>query len=362
MVVTVLGATGEAGRQIAGLLLDEGIDVVACARDQARLRAWDARRREVGAPACTATMVVDVERDQAALARVIEESDVVVGATSRAEHAPVIAELAARAGRSYLGLYLSSRHKWARLRALHDLCLTTGASVVDDAGAHPGIPGALVRLAAARGPLAEAWVGARFSTRWSELTLARDTMEDFLGELRGIDARAFVDGRWVEGFRHTRRFEFGDGVGPATCIPMCLEEIRELPGSIEGLRGTGFFIAGFGPAVDYLVLPASAALGRIAPRLAARVLWWGLKAFEREREYAILVLDGLSGAGAPVHCRVSHQNPYTLTAAPAVATLLQMLDAPRAGVWTQAARVEPVRFFEDLERLGVRVEWSEAAR
>jgi hypothetical protein len=143
---------------------------------------------------------------------------------------------------------------------------------------------------------------------------------------------------------------------------MCTEEIRELPAAVEGLRSTGFFIAGFGPAVDYLVFPAALALSPLSRRLAGRVLWWGLRAFEREREYAIVVLEGRSRAGASIHYRVSHSDGYLLTAAPAVATLLQMRDAPRAGVWTQASFVEPGRFFADLDRLGVRVEPTVHAR
>ncbi len=54
---------------------------------------------------------------------------------------------------------------------------------------------------------------------------------------------------------------------------------------------------------------------------------------------------------------ISHKDSYFLTAAPAVACLLQYLDGSlrKPGLWRQATRIEPIRFFEDLARFGVQV-------
>jgi hypothetical protein len=47
---------------------------------------------------------------------------------------------------------------------------------------------------------------------------------------------------------------------------------------------------------------------------------------------------------------------YELTAIPAVACVLQMLDEQRPAVlFYQATFVEPVRFFDDMRRMGVTI-------
>jgi hypothetical protein len=49
-----------------------------------------------------------------------------------------------------------------------------------------------------------------------------------------------------------------------------------------------------------------------------------------------------------------------MTAAAVVSCLLQYLDggARRAGLWCQAAIVDPVRLLADMAEMGVTVEWS----
>jgi saccharopine dehydrogenase (NAD+, L-lysine-forming) len=63
------------------------------------------------------------------------------------------------------------------------------------------------------------------------------------------------------------------------------------------------------------------------------------------------------GAGHSLVMTVFHEDSYVLTAAPAVACLLQYLDGSikKPGLWRQATLVDPVRFFEDLARFGVQV-------
>ncbi len=68
------------------------------------------------------------------------------------------------------------------------------------------------------------------------------------------------------------------------------------------------------------------------------------------------MLQGTTDDERSVGLRVFHQDPYLLTAIPIAATVQQMLSAPKPGVWTQAAFVEPRPFFENLERMGLKVE------
>lgn len=354
MRITVFGATGQAGRHITRLLLQDGrIEVVGCARNADRLHEMGVSM-DSAADRFHAT-ALDV-RDGAAALRAIAGADLVVGATSRWQDGPGLAAAAVRSGTSYLGIHLSRREKWTRLRRLRDDCVSRGVMVVDDGGAHPGLPAALVRWAAEDGPVSFAWVAAKFSLRWDELELSAETVEDFLAEIEAMDASFLRDGRWIHGYRHARKFDV-DGSGDLdTCVPMCLEEIREL-GNAGILPSVGFFIAGFGPVVDYGVLPLAAGLAKIRRRWAAGLLWRGLRRFGSSAPAAVLMLEAQRTAGAvPIQIRVSHSDPYFLTAGPVVVTAQQMLAKPRPGVWSQGMFVDPAGLPEKLQRMGLAVQ------
>ncbi len=353
MRIAVVGATGNAGRRVTRLLLeDPRAEVTACARSRARL---DELVTSLGPVAGRlTTRVADVD-DEARLRGIAAGADIVIGATSHAHHGPVLAACALDAGASYLGIYLSDRRKWDRLRTLHQRCVEGGAMVVDDAGCHPGLPAAMIRFASAAGALRTAWVGAKFGLDWGASGVVGDTVADFLTEVEATDPSVFVDGGWVRGYRHSRRFDFRRGGGPESCVPMCLEEIRELADS-GAVPSTGFYMAGFGPLMDWGVLPTSMILARVYRPAAITLFWWGLRTLASHAQQADLILEGTRAAdGSPVAMVVSHPDPYVLTAVPVVATIRQMLATPKPGVWTQSGFVEPGPFFDTLAQMGVSV-------
>jgi saccharopine dehydrogenase (NAD+, L-lysine-forming) len=141
---------------------------------------------------------------------------------------------------------------------------------------------------------------------------------------------------------------------------MFLEEFHSLPEFIPTLKETGFYSAGFGGVVDYLIVPLAFILLAIAPnrsrKLIARLVEWGLKHTTRPPYGAVLQMKA-QGAGHSLTMTIFHLDSYILTAAPVVACLLQYLDGSlrKPGLWWQATLVEPVRFFEDLTRLGVQI-------
>ena len=350
----MLGATGQAGRVVSRLLLDDsGIDLVVCGRNESRLGALASALSDTGRSISTAAFDL---ANTTRLDSVLESADAVVGATSSWRDGPRIAERAIQNGTSYLGIYMSVPEKWTRLRALQGECLKRRVAVVDDGGVHPGLPGAMIRLLNEESPLTSAWVGGKFALKWSALDLAPETILDFVSELRAMDPALFLDGDWARGYRHARRFDFGDGGGSTSCVPMCLEEVRELVEDFPELRSAGFFIAGFGPWVDYGVLPLGLALGSLHVRAASRLIWWGLRRFASSEGCAALMLHGMTRDGRQINLRVSHRDAYALTAIPAAATVRQLLAAPRPGVWTQAAFVQPRPFFESMQELGVSIE------
>jgi saccharopine dehydrogenase (NAD+, L-lysine-forming) len=67
------------------------------------------------------------------------------------------------------------------------------------------------------------------------------------------------------------------------------------------------------------------------------------------------------GAEAELVIVVYHADGYVLTAAPMVATLLQVLDgsARNPGLHFQALLAEPERLLADMQRMGVEVTISE---
>ena len=352
--IAVFGATGQTGRLISRLLLEsEDLAVTACSRTPEKLARLEASLTSAGSR--LTTKVVDLDRD-ADVNAAADEADLIVGATSRWQDGPTLATRAVESSTHYCGIYLSNPAKWTRLRQLTSRSVDGDVMVVDDCGTHPGLPAAMVRWVAQRVPLHSAWVGARFDLEWNRLELARETIADFGTEIESTDPAVFEDGRWKRGYRHTRRFDFDDGHGPQTCTPMLLEEMRELA-EAGRVTSTGFFIAGFGPILDYGVLPLSMALSKIYREAARGLLWWGLRHFASRPETAVVQLEAeREGNGDPVRLRVSHPDPYYLTAAPVVSTIHQMLREPRAGVWTQGSFVEPEPFFESLRGMGVSVD------
>lgn len=352
--VGVFGATGQTGRLICQLLLErEDVEILACARTTEKLAKLQASLDSSGSR--LSTQAIDLH-DDAIVDGVVDEVDLIVGATSQWQDGLILAARAASSSTDYCGIYLSNADKWAQLRALHDTCLDRGVTVVDDCGTHPGLPAVMIRRIHVRTPLRSAWVGGKFDLQWDTLGLAEETVTDFVAEIETADPTVFIDGVWKRGYSLGRQFDFGAGRGPETCTPMLMEEIRELV-ETESIDSTGFYIAGFGPFIDYFIIPLSILLSKVNRRISRNLLWWGLRGYASRAGSAVVQLDGERADGAgPVKMTVSHDDPYFLTAVPVVATIQQVLTDPKPGVWTQAAFVEPDGFFESLQGMGLRVD------
>ena len=158
------------------------------------------------------------------------------------------------------------------------------------------------------------------------------------------------------------KVDFGADFGERSCTPMFLEELRSLPEQIPTLLETGFYIAGFNWMTDYVVMPTAFAamklFGDRAKEPMGKLFRWSLKHFSKPPFGAVIQLEakGLKGnQNTRMHMRLNHDDAYVLTAVPVVATLLQCLngDNRASGLWFQANFVEPIQFFQDMERMGV---------
>jgi saccharopine dehydrogenase (NAD+, L-lysine-forming) len=236
------------------------------------------------------------------------------------------------------------------------------------------VPAALVRWAAARIPsLRVANVGSLLQMNWKAIEFADETALEMVQELADYDSRHYRAGEWrtMSWTGSGRlRFDFGRPWGWRSCVPLFLEELRELPDAFPTLRETGFFIAGFGWLPDYVTMPIAMIGVKLGPRrvqewvsrLFARSLRWASKPPFVTRLQLEAEGEGEGGEQRRVSLRLSHADGYDFTAIPVLACLLQWLEggARKPGLTTMANAVEPVRFLADLERLGVEVECKES--
>lgn len=364
MRIGILGASGNAGRALArALWAGSDDDLVLLGRNRERLE--DAAADLVG-PASAG--VIQGARpsarvrcrivDAAPVPSALEGLDVLVVA------APLQATLAAwvrgalDGGCDWFDLTLSSQEKWAILRAHEDLAEARGRCLLTDGGIHPGLPGALARLAAARIGARRVRVAMRFGLRWSALELAPETVAEFATEMAGYRARLLLDGGWVEGWRYARSFDFGTPIGRVTCAPMYVEELAATHEALPDLEELGLWVAGFGAAVDYGVFPLASVVsrwGRLGRDVSHTMLTHGLRTFGDATGPNVILLEAEAADGATLRLRVESDDAYALTAAPVVATLLQWDHARAPGLGCQALRVDPERLLRDVARLGVAV-------
>lgn len=361
--IAILGGAGNTGRRLARLLARSGgYDLRLMGRNKTAVD--DAAARIAAETGATLVGIRADSSDGGGLLAALSGADLVVSATSATCHASTVASVALRLGIDYFDIHLSSAAKWQALRASEADILRHGLQFVSDGGFHPGLPAAMIRRLSATIELTHAPVYASFNVDWSRLSFGPDAAEDFVGELREMDPSVFSDGRWVRSWRNARDFDFGPPLGRRQTIAMGIEELRSLPDKFPQLRDAGFYIGGFGPAIDYVALPVAMLATSLPPlrRLAAAGFFAALKRWTRHDEWSVLVCDGRGMRdGSPVvaRLRVSHDDPYELTAIAAAACVREMTGGERRpGLLPQGLYVDPDIFFDNLGDMGARIEES----
>ena len=87
---------------------------------------------------------------------------------------------------------------------------------------------------------------------------------------------------------------------------------------------------------------------------------WGLNTFSKPPYGTLLRVEAQgnkSGQPKTMQVTLSHPDGYLFTAIPVAASLLQYLDGSlhQPGLWIQALAVEPIRFMQDIRRMGIQV-------
>lgn len=365
MRIVALGATGQAGAEIVRLLaprLAVTDELVLAGRSAAKLSATAAT---ITGPVRLSTVVVDAT-DSAAVRTLFTGAQLVIVTVSRPDLIGRLAELAIEAGADWIDTMLSTPTKLAALIALSDRIQAAGLCFVTDAGFHPGLPAALVRWAAEQlDELIEADVHAGLRVDWKAGEIADSTVAEMLDEFSDFSMETWIDGRrrplrWSE----CPKVDFGAPIGVQQVVPMALAEMDDLPQRYPSLQRCGFYISGFGPAMDYLALPVimvMAKFRRLRPATIRFTRWSVGRLASVPPPHRLVVQLTATGrrGGVPASASVTvgGSDSYLLTGAPVVACLDQVLDgsARHPGLHYQAQLVEPNRFLDELARLGLEV-------
>jgi saccharopine dehydrogenase (NAD+, L-lysine-forming) len=366
----VLGGYGTAGAMLARLLLEQSdAEVVVAGRTAAKADAFAAELAVAFGPRRCSARCVDAASPRA-LDDALTGIDIVVVASSTLAYVRTVAEAALRAGVDYYDLQLSVRAKFEVLESLRERMERERRCFITDGGIHPGLSAAMIRaLLPAFSRLERADCSGLMRVDWNAFAFSTSTIHELVDEFRDYRIEALRDGVWtrIPAREMQRKIDFGPPWGRQACSLMVLEELPRLAQSLPELRECGFYVSGFGPIVDYLVLPLGMAVLKVAPeRLGpayARLLARALKATSRPPYETVFQVEAEGVAAGPgvarrlARLRVAHKDGYYLTAAAAAACLLQYLDGSirRPGLNLQGLVVEPGRFLTDLQKLGATV-------
>jgi saccharopine dehydrogenase-like NADP-dependent oxidoreductase len=360
--VLILGGYGNAGLVIARLLAGQKCCRIILAGRNGHQAQQAAKELNIEFTTdCVSGMAVDAA-SRVSLLQAFQGVDIVLVAAATIVYTRIVAEAALEAGIDYFDIQISTPTKRQMLEAMRERIVQSGHCFITDGGYCPGIPAAMVRYAASQIPgLESAPVASAFQVNWKEHQLTSSTATEFVDELKFFDQTFFKNGAWTKGnMRDFTPVDFGAPFGLKYCMPMYLEEFHTLPELIPTLKQTGFYSAGFGGFMDYVVIPTAMGLLAAFPnqsgKVVARLMEWGMR-YTTHSPYGAVLYMKAQGPGHMLSMTVAHKDAYFITAAPTVACLLQYFDGgfTKPGLWRQATLVEPVRFFEDLIRMGVQI-------
>lgn len=361
--IVLLGAGGRAGRVASRLLLEQTDARVvlgsrsgekAAALAAALARAFPGDR--VGAVAVDAT-------DEASLRAALDGARLLFDCGPTALFTRKIPLACIASGADCLDIHTS--HSLAVLRPLAAEVTSAGRCFVTQAGLHPGLPSTIMRHAASLLTRCDS-VAAAMLMNIGEVRDPESAVE-LIEEMGVYRSLVWSAGAWRKpSWSHTRRFDFGPGLGLRTCYPMWSDELDGLPERI-GVKDAGFYAAGMNGIADLVVTPLAVMLGSIrrglGARPLARLLVFSVRHFGRP-PFAIVLTAEAAGErdGTPhaahITVRSDNDSGYRLTTIPAVACIRQLLDGTiaRPGVHLMGHLVDPARLALDMKPMGIGVE------
>ncbi len=240
--IIILGGTGAAGRLIAEHLLGRSeVRVTLAARRVERAHSL-ATAFNQRFPGSRVTAAFADAADGRSLRRAFKGRALAIIASPTPADAHTVIQACLDVGLDYLDIQLGTR-KLALLNAHAAEIERAGLCFVTEAGFHPGLPSALVRLACARLDSPErAIVGGYLN--FGEGLPYTDAVDELVDLFKNYDTRVYADGRWGRpSFFTTRKVDFGGDIGVKNAYPMFFEELLGLPQLIPTLTELGFFIS-----------------------------------------------------------------------------------------------------------------------
>lgn len=361
MRIAILGAAGNAGRLLAQQLapeLDDRAELLLVGRREAPLAALCEQINHQAGRALALTVCADFT-DLPRMRTILAGTQLVVISAALGNHTAPLAALVLEVGADWLDIMLSTPAKWQALTALAPAIAQQGRCFITDGGFHPGLPAAMARWAADRmDTLTQAEIYAALCIDWQASTLSDSTLAEALDEFTAFDMCVWVQGRRRRlNLFALPRFTFAAPIGQKICTPMPLGEMQALIAAQPTLQRANFYIAGFSPICDWLLLPAIVMLTRCGARtLALRTLRHVLTHCAsspppHQLEITLMAEGRVAKDNVSMTLSLSGNDPYLMTVLPAIACIRQWLSGPPfpPGLHHQGMIVEPEQFFSDLQ-------------
>ena len=358
--ILVIGGTGYTGRLIAQHLLEHSeANITIATRHVDKAQAFaDELNRQHPDHRVKAVYADASQRDS--LRSAFTDQTMVVVAAPTTAYAENVIRVSLEMGLDYLDVQLGNR-KLALLQSLAHEIEQAGLCFITEAGFHPGLPSALVRYAATHLDSIESAITLGYLNMGKGLPYS-EAVDEVVESFRQYKSQVFKNGQWAKTNSYeVRTCDFGGDIGRKRCYAMFFEELHSLPSMFPSLRETGFYISEVHWVLDWMVMPLTMGLLKIAPKAVrpiGRFLWWGMGTFHKPPyrvELQVQAAGLKDGRPATVCSSVAHPDGYELTAIPVVATLLQYLDgvARKPGLWMMGHVVDPRRLIGDMEKMGV---------